>query len=190
MIEAGVAPRAAALLPADGGELLRALLRLLHKLALEPEGQVAMVNAGVVAKAAALLEGGSGSEGSSAGQPPHRRLVLSLLCQLSMDDKHRSLFLYTGALSRLGALLLEAPPGDMPPELAALAANLTESQRVAEELARAGLLEPLMGRALEQREPAVWRLVCNLAAHESEGVRQRFAPSLPGLVALLMVRTL
>lgn len=184
MLEAGVAPRAAALLPTDSCELLRVQLHLMHNLALEPEGRLALVNAGMVGKVAVLLEG----EGEGKQACAHHQLALSLLCQLSADDKHRSLFLYTGALPRLGALLLEAPPGGVAPELATLTANLTESPRVAEELARCGLVEPLLARALAERELSVWRLVHNLAAHESEDVRQRFMSSLPGIASLLMVR--
>lgn len=104
--EAEAVAQLAALVPGDGGPLLASVLRLLQNLSFDEGMRQQMVDAGMIAKAAALLKadelqlgGGSGSS-SSAGDhadgPPLRQLALGLLYHLSLQDKHRSMFLYTG----------------------------------------------------------------------------------------------
>lgn len=179
MLDAGVVHRLVALVPSDGGELLRSVLRLLHNLSFDAEQRLEMVSAGLIPRAVGLL----------AQPEPIRQLALGLLYHLSLEDKHRSMFLYTDALPRLHQLLMEVSFGlaVLAPELVALVANLTESARVAEEMARAGSVEPLVQRALEAQDEPLWEVVHNMARHDSEVVRQRLAPSLAGMAQLLMV---
>lgn len=99
--EAEAVPQLAALVPGDGGPLLASVLRLLHNLSFDEGMRQQMVDAGMIAKAAALLKAdelqlGGGSE--LAEGPPLRQLALGLLYHLSLQDKHRSMFLYTGRL--------------------------------------------------------------------------------------------
>lgn len=95
--------------------LLSSVLRLLHNLSFDDGMRQQMVAAGLIARLAGLLRlpctgepadassnaGGGGNLGSHEEQgqgqgPPLRQLVLGLLYHLSLQDKHRSMFLYTG----------------------------------------------------------------------------------------------
>ena len=100
--------------------LLSSILCLLHNLSFDEGMRQQMVEAGLIAKAVELLKAealdgssaaGGGSSGgthggrssgtanssSSGGQgPPLRQLALGLLYHLSLQDRHRSMFLYTG----------------------------------------------------------------------------------------------
>lgn len=93
----------ASLVPGDGGPLLASVLRLLHNLSFDEGMRQQMVDAGMIAKAAALLKAddlqlGSSGGGAPAEGPPLRQLALGLLYHLSLQDKHRSMFIYTGGL--------------------------------------------------------------------------------------------
>ena len=109
--EAEAVPQLAALVPGDGGPLLASVLRLLHNLSFDEGMRQQMVDAGMIAKAAALLKadelqlGGSGGGGELAECLPLRQLTLGLLYHLSLQDKHRSMFLYTGRLGGFAGAL-------------------------------------------------------------------------------------
>lgn len=107
--EAEAVAQLASLVPGDGGPLLASVLRLLHNLSFDEGMRQQMVDAGMIAKAAALLRadelqfgsssaGGGGGGGSPAEGPSLRQLALGLLYHLSLQDKHRSMFIYTGGL--------------------------------------------------------------------------------------------
>lgn len=133
----------------DGGgrrPLLLALLRLLHNLSFSEGLRAQMVAAGLIARATALLQadlvaGGSGGSGDSGGGgegPPLRALVLGLLYHLSLQDRHRSMFLYTGGCGSAGSgqpALCSPPPlgcwpcWRAPPSLSLLAPPQTPSPR-------------------------------------------------------------
>jgi hypothetical protein len=92
--------------------VLSSVLRLLHNLAFDEGMRQQMVAAGLIARLAGLLRlastedndvgagisrGSVGGHGHGQGQgPPLQQLVLGLLYHLSLQDKHRSMFLYTG----------------------------------------------------------------------------------------------
>ena len=100
--------------------VLSSVLRLLHNLSFDEGMRQQMVAAGLIARLAGLLrivsiddsDAGAGIGAGSAreqaqgqGQgPPLRQLVLGLLYHLSLQDKHRSMFLYTGG-SQVTSLL-------------------------------------------------------------------------------------
>ena len=132
------------------GQLSLAVLRLLHNLSFSEGLRAQMVAAGLIARATALLQAdlsassasgnGGGGGGGGAEGPPLRALVLGLLYHLSLQDRHRSMFLYTGAPGRGGPCgwgghcsgacpkhagcpqqLLQRSPGQQGPEVASLA---------------------------------------------------------------------
>ncbi|KAL4434411.1 hypothetical protein ABPG75_000852 [Micractinium tetrahymenae] len=231
--ESEVVGQLVAMLPSGDGLLLCSLLRLLHNLAFDEGMRQQMVAAGLITKAVDLLKGeaprssGSGGGGIGSGRPstaaPWRNrqngvplegaamqhLVLGILYRLSLQDRHRSMFLYTDAPATLHAMLLtaELPLAASSRELAALLVSLAESQRVAEELARGGRLEQLLEFAVGPAEPMqsaadaaaggfgaedelLWKLLRAMAVHDSEPLRARFGPALPRVVQLLMSGTL
>lgn len=101
--EAEVVAQLAPLVPGDGGPVLTSVLRLLHNLSFDEAMRQQMVDAGMIAKAAALLKAGAPGGGSGGGDGTAaadgaalRQLAVGLLYHLSLQDKHRSMFLYTG----------------------------------------------------------------------------------------------
>ncbi|GAB4815647.1 hypothetical protein N2152v2_002693 [Parachlorella kessleri] len=182
MEEAGLIQRLAVLVPMESqgtvDVLLASVLRLLHNLAFDEEQRLQMVNCGLIPKAVGLIRRVAGKV-----QP----LVLGLLYHLSMEDKYRSMFLYTDALSTLQQMVLSCQGGlQAYPELAALVINLTQNSRVAEELARGGRIEQLLQRGLQGRDPLLWKVLRNISQHDSIAVKVKFAGSMPAIVKLLV----
>lgn len=216
--------------PGDSGLLLSSVLRLLHNLAFDDDMRQQMVAAGIITKAVDLLKedgvcskgsngGGSGSGNRRPGLPlagqqegvildgtAMQQLVLGILYRLSLQDRHRSMFLYTDAPATLHAMLMaaELPLTASSRELAALLVSLAGSQRVAEELARGGRLEQLLDLVVGPAEPVqslaaadagacgpgagdelLWKLLQTLASHDSEPVRALFGPALLRLAWIL-----
>lgn len=121
--------------PGDSGLLLSRVLRLLHNLAFDDDMRQQMVAAGLITKAVDLLKedgvcskgsngAGSGSGNRQPGLPlagqqegvildgtAMQQLVLGILYRLSLQDRHRSMFLYTGKKgNRCWPLLLVVLP--------------------------------------------------------------------------------
>lgn len=63
----------------------------------------------------------------------------------------------------------------------------SSSSAAAQELSRSGRVEPLLQRALAERDPLVWKMLRNISQHESLAVKLKFAGSMRAIVALLLV---
>ena len=127
--EAEVVGQLVGMLPSASRLLLSSVLRLLHNLAFDGGMRQQMVAAGLITKAVDLLKGdaehrrdtaggGSGTsvrpgaatprrsrqEGPTLEGTPVQQLALGILYRLAQQDRHRSMFLYTGKLSSQGCL--------------------------------------------------------------------------------------
>lgn len=57
---------------------------------------------------------------------------MGLLYHISQDDRHKSMFIYTDAVTVILDLLMRVKDMTTTPELIALAVNLTQNSRIAE----------------------------------------------------------
>ena len=61
-----------------------------------------------------------------------QQIALGLLYHISQDDRHKSMFIYTDAVTVMLDLLMHVDDLTTTPELIALAVNLTQNDRIAE----------------------------------------------------------
>jgi len=61
-----------------------------------------------------------------------QQVALGLLYHISQDDRHKSMFIYTDAVTVMLDLLMHWDDLNTTPELIALAVNLTQNDRIAE----------------------------------------------------------
>ena len=61
-----------------------------------------------------------------------QQVALGLLYHISQDDRHKSMFIYTDAVTVILDLLMRVDDLTTTPELIALAVNLTQNDRIAE----------------------------------------------------------
>ena len=65
-------------------------------------------------------------------QGSFQQVALGLLYHISQDDRHKSMFIYTEAVTMMLDLLMHVEDLTTTPELIALAVNLTQNDRIAE----------------------------------------------------------
>ena len=65
-------------------------------------------------------------------QVTFQQVALGLLYHISQDDRHKSMFIYTDAVTVMLDLLMLVDDLPTTPELIALAVNLTQNDRIAE----------------------------------------------------------
>lgn len=61
-----------------------------------------------------------------------QQVALGLLYHISQDDRHKSMFIYTDAVTVILDMLMRVDDLTSTPELIALAVNLTQNDRIAE----------------------------------------------------------
>lgn len=90
---------------------------------------------------------------------------MGVLYHISMDDSHKSLFVYTEppAMAVLYDRLLAVPDVRREPELIALAVNLTQNARCAAALVEGPKFDRLMRRAMERRDDLLFKVMRNVS---------------------------
>jgi hypothetical protein len=111
-------------------------------------------------------------------------IVMGFLYHLSIEDKAKSLFTYTGAVSLLRDYLLQVDRLRDTPELIALAVNLTQNTRNAEILCENGGLEKIVDKALSLHDDLLFKVIRNIS-QGSLAVKKQFKPYLSRLLDLL-----
>ena len=74
-----------------------------------------------------------------------QQVALGLLYHISQDDRHKSMFIYTDAVTVMLDLLMHVDDLTTTPELIALAVNLTQNDRIAEVGSLGGVFAPSGG---------------------------------------------
>lgn len=90
---------------------------------------------------------------------------MGVLYHISMDDSHKSLFVYTEppAMAVLYDRLLAVPDVRREPELIALAVNLTQNARCAAALIEGPKFDRLMKRAMDRRDDLLFKVMRNVS---------------------------
>eukprot|EP01112_Ceratiomyxa_fruticulosa_P010761 TRINITY_DN2863_c0_g1_i1.p1 TRINITY_DN2863_c0_g1~~TRINITY_DN2863_c0_g1_i1.p1 ORF type:complete len:726 (-),score=148.27 TRINITY_DN2863_c0_g1_i1:132-2309(-) len=139
----------------DDAAILNVALRLLLNLSFDSELLEAMIKCSYVPKLVALLK----------TQANQREIILKLLYQLSMEDKHRSTFAYTDIVPLLMKLILDNQDEKIGKEVIALAINLTLHPRNAAMVAPE-TVPMLIKKVQRTRDPLLMKMIRNLASHE------------------------
>jgi Kinesin-associated protein (KAP) len=88
-------------------------------------------------------------------------VCMGILYHVSMDDKHNSLFQYTGAVRLLYKRLSSVEDLRREPELIALAVNLTQNARCAAALCEGGNFDKLMRKAVQGWDDLLFKVMRN-----------------------------
>ncbi|GBG72063.1 hypothetical protein CBR_g10998 [Chara braunii] len=172
MAQEAVVDKLAVFVPCQTETLLICVLRLLLNLSFDAKLRDDVVRNGLIPKLVGLLRA-----------PRLQNLVLGLLYHLSIEDKHKSVFTPTEAVSIVFDLLVENPDTLSTPELIALAVNLTANEKNAEAMCEGDGFEVIISRGIHMRDPLIFKLVRNFSQHED--IKPRFVPYLRDLVRLL-----
>lgn len=154
MADHGIIERLAPLVPCDHEDLLNITLRLLKNLSFDAEQRNKMIKFGLLPKLVSLLNNEN-----------HKLIVLGILYHISMDDKAKSMFIYTDCIPVVMKMLLESPE-DADRELLALCVNLAASKRTAEIISEGNGLKMLYKRAFKFKDPILMKMLRNISQHD------------------------
>eukprot|EP00292_Cryptomonas_paramecium_P004280 CAMPEP_0113720002 /NCGR_PEP_ID=MMETSP0038_2-20120614/36189_1 /TAXON_ID=2898 /ORGANISM="Cryptomonas paramecium" /LENGTH=669 /DNA_ID=CAMNT_0000648559 /DNA_START=27 /DNA_END=2033 /DNA_ORIENTATION=+ /assembly_acc=CAM_ASM_000170 len=147
-------------------------LRLLLNLSFDLEIRSQLVKEQAIGKMVELLK-----------KPVFRQVALKLLYQISIDDKHKSMFTYTDSLPLLVNMLLSSPENNTDKTLLALAINLAANARNAEVMGAGDLLPGLITRLFHTKDPLLCKMMRNLSQHDGP-LRPRLAEYAADLAVL------
>jgi len=173
MTKAQIVPKLVKFATVKNSELIMVVLRLLHNLSFDPTLRGEMVAHGVIQVGVELMK-----------EPELQPVVMGLLYHLSMDDKAKSLFTYTGAITMVRDFLLQVDNLRETPELIALAVNLTQNKRNAELLCENQGLEKMINKALSTHDDLLFKVIRNIS-QSSVQIKRKFLPFLQDLLGLL-----
>ncbi|KAL0039405.1 hypothetical protein WJX79_006988 [Trebouxia sp. C0005] len=174
MAACDVVPRLVMLMATDNDVLLMAVLRLLHNLSFDRSLKDEMVKQGLLPKVVQLVR-----------QMNFQQIALGLLYHISQDDRHKSMFIYTDAVTVMLDLLMHVDDLTTTPELIALAVNLTQNDRIAEALCGGDRLAMLLERAFLTRDELLFKVLRNLSQQTDLGIKGGFLPYMDQLADLL-----
>ncbi|KAL3149688.1 Adenylyl-sulfate kinase (APS kinase) [Trebouxia sp. C0009 RCD-2024] len=174
MAACDVVSRLVSLMATDNEVLLLACLRLLHNLSFDSGLQEEMIKQGLLPKAVQLVK-----------EVTFQQVALGLLYHISQDDRHKSMFIYTDAVTVILDLLMRVEDLTTTPELIALAVNLTQNSRIAEALCGGERLAMLLERAFLTRDELLFKVLRNLSQQAEAATKAGFLPYLDQLALLL-----
>ncbi len=152
MKELGVIQRVARFIPCSSQALVNSTLRLLFNLSFDEGARDQMIRCGLVPRLVELLK-----------TPPLRSRTLKLLYHLSVDDRCKEIFYQSDGISILMMMIIKFPQDHLTKELAALAVNLSLSEKNAEAMVSNRGLNHLMDRLFNTRDPLLFKIVRNIS---------------------------
>mmetsp|Transcript_18523 Transcript_18523/g.35810 ORF Transcript_18523/g.35810 Transcript_18523/m.35810 type:complete len:776 (-) Transcript_18523:393-2720(-) len=174
MHECKLVDRLAAYVPVSNEVLQNAVLRLLLNLSFDSSMRDDMVENGLIQKVVELMK-----------NPLFQNVSMALLYHISMDDKCKSLFTYTGIIPWLLEYLLQVADLHTAPELISLAVNLTQNQRNAEMMCEGQSFVRLVNRAMETQDPLLFKVVRNISQQDHK-MKLMFKSFVEPLLQLLL----
>jgi hypothetical protein len=130
-------------------------LRLLLNLSHNPNFRALMVKAGLLGKLVGLFDASTPSS-----------IVISLLYQLSIDEKNRSNQTFVECIPALMKSILECKTEKVPVEIMACAINIATHPNNAKLICNENGLKFLMKRALKTKDVLVFKMLRNLVQHD------------------------
>ncbi|CAG5115680.1 unnamed protein product, partial [Candidula unifasciata] len=168
MVELNIVEKLAKLIPCDHEDLLNITLRLLLNLSFDPDIRSKIIKYGLLPKLVNLLNNEN-----------HYHLVLCVLYHISMDDKAKTMFIYTDCVPLVMKMLLQSP-GKIDIKLMALCINLAANKRTAQIICEGQGLKMLMKRAFKFTDPLLMKMIRNLSQH-SGSTKALFIDYIPDL---------
>jgi hypothetical protein len=173
MQECGLVGRLAQFVPVSNDVLQNAVLRLLLNLSFDIEMREEMVKSGLVQKVVELMR-----------NPLFQNVSMALLYHISMEDKCKSMFTYTGVIPWLLENILVVDDLHAAPELISLAVNLTQNSRNAEVLCEGDGFSRLVHRGLQTEDPLLWKVIRNISQQDTQ-MKLKFKPFLQHLIHII-----
>mmetsp|Transcript_33441 Transcript_33441/g.72987 ORF Transcript_33441/g.72987 Transcript_33441/m.72987 type:complete len:453 (-) Transcript_33441:38-1396(-) len=173
MQECALVGRLATFVPVANDVLQNAVLRLLLNLSFDVAMREEMVKNGLIQKVVELMR-----------NPLFRNVSMALLYHISMDDKCKSMFTYTGVIPWILENILVVEDLHSAPELISLAVNLTQNVRNAEVMCEGDGFSRLVHRGLQTEDPLLWKVVRNISQQDVP-MKLKFKPFLQHLVHII-----
>ena len=152
MKELDVVGKVIRFVPCSSQALVVATLRLLFNLSFDDEIRQRMLNAGMCTKLVSLLK-----------SPPLRARTLKLLYQLSVEDRCKAMFAFTDGIPLLVGMIINFPQNSLAAELAALAVNMTLTDRNCEAMVANRGLNHMIDRLATTRDPLLFKIIRNIS---------------------------
>merc|ERR1719352_1183694 len=109
---------------------------------------------------------------------------MALLYHISMDDKCKSMFTYTGVIPWILENILVVDDLHSAPELISLAVNLTQNVRNAEVMCEGDGFSRLVHRGLQTEDPLLWKVIRNISQQDVP-MKLKFKPFLQHLIHII-----
>ena len=151
------------LVPNDCQQLLIAVLRLLLNLSFDTQLRTKMMMMDFAPKIAESFKRNRGSRADGAAAASE--LALTMLYQLSTEEKTRLKFRHTECIPLVVGMLAHQTDPNTDRTAVALAINLSLAPGNAEQLAANGQLRTLVRRAVNSQDNCLLKLVRNISAH-------------------------
>ncbi|KAM8838685.1 kinesin-associated protein 3-like isoform 1-T1 [Synchiropus picturatus] len=155
MAELDTLERLARLVPCENEDLLNLVLRLLLNLSFDTGLRAKMVEVGLLPNLTALL--GDENNGGPA---------LSILYHISMEDRFRPMFVYTGCIPQLMQMLFSHGEGEFDATLISICVNLAANKMSAQLMCEENSLSTLMRRALRMKDCLLMKMIRNISQHD------------------------
>lgn len=155
MKELSVMEKLTPLLSLTNEHLVATTLKLMHNLVFDNQLRVILIKSGLIPKLITFLS-----------KDRHSKTVLSVLYQISRDDKWKPLFSYSSECINLIVRKVLKPNPNTYSETIALAINLALNQRNAQSMCDNSHLDQLVAKALNNDDSLVLKLLRNISYHD------------------------
>jgi len=152
MLKFGAVTHLVHYLGCSNATLRKVVMSVLFNLSFDPAAREQMLELSLIPKLVEHLQ-----------DKQFRAGALRLLYHLSVDDKCKSMFTYTDVIPYVMRMLIEFPSNHVAKELAALAINLSLTQRNCLLMVQGNNFRALVDRAVKRKDPLLLKVVRNLA---------------------------
>lgn len=155
MKDFSIIEKLAPILSLNNESLVSNTLKLMHNLVFDNQLRIILIKTGVIPKLISFL-----------GKDRHTKTVLTILYQVSRDDKWKALFSYSSdCINLIIRKVLNGNP-NIYYEIISLAINLAINQRNAQLMCDNGNLNKLIDKALNTKDCLLLKLLRNISYHD------------------------
>ncbi len=155
MKELAIMEKLAPLLSLNNESLVSNTLKLMHNLVFDHQMRIILIKIGLIPKLISFLS-----------KERHTKTVITILYQVSREDKWKALFSYSSdCINLIINKVLNGNPNTYN-EIISLAINLAINQRNAQLMCENGNLNKLMDKALNSKDSLLFKLLRNISYHD------------------------
>lgn len=164
MYELNVIEKLPRLLQSSHPDLIQVTLKLIFNLSFDARLRAKMIRVGFLPKLVTFLS-----------DDKHHGVTIKILYHMSLDDKVKSMFMYTECVPLVTDMLILNLSKKADVDLIALCINLALSKKNAQIMVETNRLYSLMTRAFKYQDYLLMKMIRNISSHE--GLRHHFIVS-------------